>query len=88
MLPTSPQVEPLSRLNAMYTGWATPKVCAKVMLLETPARQLTAVFGDETVIVGLTIVKSTSLMSAKFGLAIDEARIRPLVVAGPVTVHE
>jgi hypothetical protein len=62
-------------------------VCENVMLLLAPACQLVTVFGAVTVMVGFTMVKFTSLSSCTVLLSTATARMRAVVVAGPVTFH-
>ena len=81
-------VTPASRLMSMFTVCPTPRVWENVMFLASPARQITAVFGAVTVMVGLPIVKSTSLMSVTSGFAAEVARILACVVTGPFTTQE
>ena len=70
-------VAPASPLTSMFTTLPVPMLCEKVMFLISPARQLTAVFGAVTVMVGLTMMKFTSLMSVMDELVAEVTRILP-----------
>ena len=87
MDPIGLHVPPPSRESSMFTGWPVPMVCENVMFFDTPACQLVAVFGAVTVIMGFTMVKSTSLTSFTVLFSTASTRIRAVGVAGPVTVH-